>query len=220
MADEKEVQQQKLPVENANAVPEQNPPAVESAAGSRAEPPAEEPEPPPSNDEAYSVFTTTQKKAIVLTASLCSFFSPLTGSIYYPALNIIAKDYNVSNTAINLTVTTYLILQGIAPTLIAGFADGSGRKPAYFICFVVYIAGNIGLGAQHSYAALLVLHMVQSAGSSSTVTLATGIAADVASAAERGSYVSLASLGAWLGPILGPVIGGLISQYLGWHWIF
>lgn len=218
MADKEEIQQ-KAPVANANAVPEEKPLVL--AAEPAAEPaPVPAANPPPSTDEAYSVFTTTQKKAIVLVASLCSFLSPLTGSIYYPALTVIARDYHVSNTAVNLTVTTYLILQGIAPTFIAGFADGSGRRPAYFICFVVYIAANIGLGAQHSYAALLVLRMVQSAGSSGTVALATGIAADVVSAAERGSYISLASLGAWLGPILGPVIGGLISHYLGWHWIF
>lgn len=68
----------------------------------------------PSQDEVYSIFTPGQKKAIVLTASFCSILSPLTGSIYYPALDTIARDYHVSNTAINLTVTTFLV-SSIAP---------------------------------------------------------------------------------------------------------
>jgi MFS family permease len=101
---------------------------------------------------------------------------------------------------------------------VAGFSDGAGRRPAFFICFVIHIAANIGLGAQNSYAALMVLRCL--AGSSGTIALSTGIAADVVSAAERGSYVAIASPGALLGPILGPIIGGLISQFLDWHWIF
>ncbi|TVY87505.1 Itaconate transport protein [Lachnellula willkommii] len=180
----------------------------------------EEDPPNPADDSLsppYSVFRTSQKRAIVLAASFCAFLSPLTGSIYIPALNVIAADFNTTTSVINVTVTTYL---GLAPTFIAGFSDGAGRRPAYFVCFVVYIAANIGLGAQNSYAALLVLRMVQSAGSSGTVALATGVAADVVSTSERGSYIGLASLGAWLGPILGSVLGGIISQYLGWHWDF
>lgn len=61
------------------------------------------------DDEAYSIFTLWQKRAIILTASFCAFFSPTTGAIYYPALDVIAQDLHVSNSAINLTVTTYLV---------------------------------------------------------------------------------------------------------------
>ena len=60
-------------------------------------------------DEAYSVFTRNQKKAIILTASLAAFFSPLTSQIYFPALNTLAADLHVTYTLINLTVTTYMV---------------------------------------------------------------------------------------------------------------
>ena len=83
--------------------PDQNPPTQD------AEQASEQAEKLPNDNEAYSIFTTAQKKAIVLTASFCAFFSPTTGSIYYPALNVISHDLHVSNTAVNLTVTTYLV---------------------------------------------------------------------------------------------------------------
>ena len=38
-------------------------------------------------NEEYSVFTVPQKRALVLSVSLLGWFSPMTGSIYYPALN-------------------------------------------------------------------------------------------------------------------------------------
>lgn len=71
----------------------------------------------------YSVFSTNEKRIIIAAGSLAGFFSPLTGSIYFPALNTIAQALNVSGSKINLTVTTYLILQGAAPMVIAGFSD-------------------------------------------------------------------------------------------------
>jgi hypothetical protein len=59
--------------------------------------------------EAHSIYTTNQKRAIILAASIAAFFSPLSANIYLPALNTLAKDLSVSNTLITLTVTTYLV---------------------------------------------------------------------------------------------------------------
>ncbi|KAH1556013.1 hypothetical protein KXX57_002011 [Aspergillus fumigatus] len=168
----------------------------------------------------FSVFTTNEKRAIILMGSLAGFFSPLSSSIYFPALDTIASSLQVSITKINLTVTTYLLLQGASPMLIAGFSDKVGRRPAYIICFTIYIAANIGLSLQNSYAALMVLRCIQSAGSSGTVALSNGLVGDMITSAERGSYIAVASIGLMLGPSLSPIIGGLISQYLDWHWIF
>jgi hypothetical protein len=57
----------------------------------------------------FSTFTHTQKKLIVLTISFIGLLSPLSASIYFPAINTLAKDLHVSTTDINLTVTTYLV---------------------------------------------------------------------------------------------------------------
>lgn len=88
------------------------------------------------------------------------------------------------------------------------------------ICFLIFIAADIALALQKNYVALLVLRMVQSAGSSGTVALANAVVADVATSAERGVYIGITSLAAILAPSLGPILGGIISQYAGWQWIF
>lgn len=67
--------------------------------------------------ESYSVFTINEKRAIVTTGSLASFFSPLSSSIYFPALDTIATALNVSIVKINLTVTTYLVSHNTCPQL-------------------------------------------------------------------------------------------------------
>lgn len=170
--------------------------------------------------EDYSVFTIGQKRAIIFAGSFAAWFSPMTGSIYFPALDRIGEDLGVSDSAMSITVTTYLIMQGLAPMMIAGFSDTAGRRPAYILCFTIYMLSNLALGLQNNYAALLVLRLTQSAGSSGTVALASGLVGDLATSSERGSYIAYSSLGSVLGPTISPVIGGLLSQYLDWHWIF
>lgn len=57
----------------------------------------------------HSVFTKNQKRFIVSMASWAGFFSPVSGNIYFPALNSLASDLRVSNTLINLTLTSYMV---------------------------------------------------------------------------------------------------------------
>ena len=103
---------------------------------------------------------------------------------------------------------------------VAGMSDKLGRRPAYIICFTTYLAANIGLALQTNYTALALLRCLQSAGSSSTVALARAVVADIAVPSERGLYVSLTSVGVFVGPSLGPVLGGVLSQYLSWRAVF
>lgn len=61
----------------------------------------------PNSEPPFSTFTHTQK--IVLTISFIGLLSPLSASIYFPAIGTLANDLHVSVTDINLTVTTYLV---------------------------------------------------------------------------------------------------------------
>ncbi|KAF2501610.1 MFS general substrate transporter [Lophium mytilinum] len=111
-------------------------------------------------------------------------------------------------------------MQGFAPAFVGGFSDSTGRRPAYFICAIIYAAANIGLGLQNNYAALMVLRCLQSAGGSGSVALANAVVSDLVTSQERGVYVSYLSVAPQAGPSLGPIIGGLLGQYLGWHSVF
>lgn len=80
------------------------------------------------------------------------FFSPLAANIYFPAIPLLADDFAVSVSLMNLTVTVYLIFQGLcefvapsyggrddsdasrprpAPMLWGPLADLKGRRPTY-----------------------------------------------------------------------------------------
>lgn len=61
------------------------------------------------DDAPYSVFPERKKIYIMLMASFSSLISPISSSIYYPALDDFARDMHVSVSMINLSVTTYLV---------------------------------------------------------------------------------------------------------------
>ncbi|KAI4152057.1 MAG: hypothetical protein LQ340_003137 [Diploschistes diacapsis] len=173
-----------------------------------------------SSRPVHTVFGRKQKFFIVFMAGVGAFFSPLSASIYFPALNAISLDLHVTEELVNLTLTTYMILQGLAPTFMGDLADMTGRRPVYILCFVIYIAACIGIAVADNYATLVVVRCIQSTGSSATIALAYGVVADVATSSERGTYMSLVSMGAMAGPAVGPTLGGVLSQFLGWRSIF
>ena len=62
-----------------------------------------QPEPP------YSSFTKWQRMSSVYVASLAAFASPISSTIYYPAMLTLAHDLHTSLTKISLTITVYLV---------------------------------------------------------------------------------------------------------------
>ena len=62
-----------------------------------------------SSAEQFSVFSSRQKRAIVVAGSCAASFSLVSSNIYFPALVTIAKDLQVSLSQINLTVTIYQV---------------------------------------------------------------------------------------------------------------
>ena len=173
-----------------------------------------------SSGPPYSAFSHAMKQWIVIMTALASFISPTTATIYFAVLSSLAEDIGVSINLINLTITSYMVFQALAPMLFGEFGDTAGRRPAFILAFTIYIAANVGLALQHSYPALVVLRCLQSAGASGTIALGFAAVADIASTAERGRYMGIVGAGINIGPSFGPVIGGLLTQYLGWRSIF
>src|SRR5579859_902097 len=113
-----------------------------------------------------------------------------------------------------------MILQGLAPGFFAAMSDSVGRRPTYIVCFIVYVASNIGLALTRTFWLLMLLRAIQATGSSATVALGAGVIADIALPMERGGYLGIFGTGPLAGPSLGPIIGGALAQTLGWRAIF
>lgn len=114
--------------------------------------------------EVYTVFPKWEKVYIVSLITLAAWFSTLSSFIYYPVITFVARDLHTTVANVNLTVTAYMVISGIAPALIGDLADQAGRRLTYVITLVVYFCANVGIAVQDSFVALLLLRMLQSAG--------------------------------------------------------
>lgn len=68
------------------------------------------------NSPPYTVFSKNQRKFSIFMSSWAGFFSPVSANIYFPALNSLANDLDVSLTMINLTITSYMVRSHVCAT--------------------------------------------------------------------------------------------------------
>ena len=144
----------------------------------------------------------------------------MASNIYFPALPTVARDLNVSIELVNLTVTAYLIFQGLAPSLWGPISDVKGRRVAYCGTFLVFLGACLGLAEAKNYATVMVLRCLQSTGSASTIAIGSGVIGDITTRAERGGFMGVFQAGLLVPVAVGPVIGGALAGSLGWRSIF
>ncbi|EIM87229.1 MFS general substrate transporter [Stereum hirsutum FP-91666 SS1] len=173
-------------------------------------------------DRPYSVFTKNEKWFIVVAIAFAGLLGPLTVNIYFPSIPVLVADFKKSTELINLTVTVYMILQGISPMFWATIADRIGRRPITLACMAVSTVSSVGLALvpTSDYWLLLVLRCIQATGSAANTALGAGVVADIAVPAERGSFFGFFYIGPMIGPAVGPAIGGALSDALGWRSVF
>ncbi|KAH7010105.1 major facilitator superfamily transporter [Ilyonectria destructans] len=123
---------------------------------------------------------------------------------------------------VSLTITSYLIIQGISPLFWGSISDALGRRPIYIASFSVYIVANIALSFSPNFAVLLIFRGLQAAGSASTVSIGNGVIQDITPPAERGAFISFYSSKAVrnFSIAIGPVLGGILSNFFGFRSIF
>ncbi|EFX05151.1 major facilitator superfamily transporter multidrug resistance [Grosmannia clavigera kw1407] len=148
-------------------------------------------------EQPYHLFSLKQKWSVVIIIGLAGLFSGLSSNIYFPSLNQISQELHVSSNSVSLTITSYLVVQGISPVIWGAFSDALGRRPIYIASFSVYIVANIALSFSPSFAILLIFRGLQAAGSASTVSIVRNFSIAV-----------------------GPVLGGVLGNYLGFRSIF
>ncbi|CAG8982345.1 hypothetical protein HYALB_00005347, partial [Hymenoscyphus albidus] len=160
-------------------------------------------------EEQYHIATRKEKWLVIITISVAGLFSGLSSNIYFPLLDAVAKDLGVTLAAVSLTITSYLIIQGISPVIWGAFSDTVGRRPIYIASFIISILSNVVLSFTPNFAVLVIFRGLQAAGSASTVSIGrrslsygickaakllspigNGVIQDISPPSERGAFIS------------------------------
>ncbi|KAJ5490911.1 hypothetical protein N7539_002478 [Penicillium diatomitis] len=168
----------------------------------------------------YHILSTRQKWNLIIFVSMAASFSPLSSNIYFPAMDTISHDLGVSSSLTALTITVYMVIQGIAPLLLGSFSESKGRRLSFVVTLSVYTAANLALSFTTNYPMLLVLRGLQAGGSAATISISAGVIADIACPEERGRFMGTNAGIRMTAQAIGPIIGGALNTRWGFRSIF
>ena len=92
-------------------------------------------------------------------------------SMMAPALPVIADDLHIGSSATQLTLSIYVLAQGIGPLVIAPFSEMYGRKPVWIVCSLWYILWNTICPVNKTNGLMIVGRFMSGFGASVTTTV-------------------------------------------------
>ena len=134
------------------------------------------------------------------------------------------KDLGLDASMMNIAVAITALFSGIFIVVIGGFADRFGRVRIVKIGFYLSILGSllVGFAPAGNLASLFLLtgRALQGFSGACIMPASLALVKTYWAGAQRQRSVSLWSIGSWGGSGLCSLFGGLITQNLGWRYIF
>lgn len=95
-----------------------------------------------------------------------------------------------------------------------------GRVMIYHVGNVLFIIFTAGCALSTNMNMLIAFRFLAGLVGAGPITIGGGTIADLTTIQQRGTAMSIWSLGPLLGPSIGPIAGGFLAQAEGWRWIF
>lgn len=136
------------------------------------------------------------------------------------ALPAIARYFQVDISAIEVVVTSYLLMISVSVITLGRVADIYGRKRLYVLGFTIFAVAAALCGSASSIWLLVVFRCIQGIGASLLIANGVAVLTETFQEKERGK--ALGTYGSVIGisVIVGPVLGGLLTDNFGWRAVF
>jgi MFS transporter, DHA1 family, multidrug resistance protein len=150
---------------------------------------------------------------------LLTFSGPVGMHIFVPALPAAAKDLHATPTALELTISLYILGLAVGQLIYGPASDRFGRRPVLLVGLSIFtIASIAGLFAPDTHT-LVLARFFQAVGGCSGLVLARAIIRDTSRAHEAARRLALTNLLVTAGPAVAPLIGAGLSSLWGWRTI-
>lgn len=116
--------------------------------------------------------------------------------------------------------TIYLTTVIISAMLAGKLSDYYGSKIVLIAALITFIAGSVLCGFSQNMTELILFRALQGLGAGVIVTVPKKIVAEMFPPRQRGKYMGLFGVTGGISTVVGPTLGGLITDTLGWQWIF
>jgi EmrB/QacA subfamily drug resistance transporter len=156
---------------------------------------------------------------ILVAILLTMFLSALDQTVVGTALPRIVTDLS-GNELYVWVVTIYLLTATVTGPIYGKLSDQFGRRPMMMIGVGLFLIGSLLCALSQEMWHLIVFRGIQGAGAGAIFPIALAVIGDLFSPRERGKYQGLFGAVFALSSIIGPALGGILTDTVGWHWVF
>ncbi|GAB4112400.1 MAG: MDR family MFS transporter [Roseiflexaceae bacterium] len=168
----------------------------------------------------YSTILDQRTKIIILAGVLlCLFLAALDQTIVGTAIPAIVRDLHGLD-LVAWVSTGYLLSSTAMVPIYGKLSDLYGRKPILIWGVSIFLIGSALCGIATSMVQLIAFRVIQGIGAAALTSTAFAIPADLFAPAERARYMGIFGAVFGLSSVIGPFIGGLLTDQVGWHWVF
>jgi EmrB/QacA subfamily drug resistance transporter len=147
------------------------------------------------------------------------FLAALDQTVVGTALPRIITDLG-GNELYTWAFTAYLLTSTISGPLYGKLSDLFGRRPIFLFGIGIFMVGSVLSGLSGEMWQLVAARGVQGLGAGALFPIALAVIGDLFSPSERGRYQGLFGAVFGLSVLIGPAIGGLLTDTIGWPWVF
>ncbi|KAF7956899.1 hypothetical protein EAE96_004223 [Botrytis aclada] len=172
-------------------------------------------------DDPYQPMNWPFRKKLITTFvyGLFTMTSTWASSVYSPAVDQVATEFNVAPEVSLLGVSFLLLGFGFGPLLWAPLSEIYGRKAAVLTPVFISACFSFGSAIAKDIQTLLLTRFFAGLFGAAPVTNTGGVLSDIWAPQSRGTAIVGYAFAVVGGPTMGPIVGGaIISSYLGWRW--
>ncbi|MHD0398066.1 MFS transporter [Staphylococcus simulans] len=157
-------------------------------------------------------------KIVILACSMGIFICMLDVTIMNISLPAIQKDLNISLKEVSWALNIYTILFSALTIPVNKLGTIFGRNRFYMVGLFIFLLGSIFCSISNTIVMLIISRGVQSIGAAIVFPTSTVIAIDYCK--NKKLTIALLGITQGLAAAIGPVSGGILTQFMGWRWIF
>ncbi|KAJ3880099.1 MFS general substrate transporter [Lentinula edodes] len=158
-----------------------------------------------------------RKNFILLQVAFGSMIAGLAGNIQNPAINEMEVDLPATASQISLSLSLFILLQGVVPLIWASISEVKGRRFVYIVSMAIFTVGSVVVATSKSIGLLIGFRCFQAAGSSAVMSIGAATLADIYDPVERGTKMGIYYIAPLLGPSLGSILGGGLTTAFTWR---